>query len=433
MSFSLSVQTHLAFSAGRPVRDEGQERLSGSFADNKDAPIHRWFRYSAGFSGPWAEALLRRDAQRGLTRVLDPFAGCGTTLIAAEQCGIEAWGIDPHPFIARVVAAKLAYRSDPVAFVDLARDVIAVAQGIEPDLTRYAPLIRKCYTDAALQQLDCLRSAIGTVRDSQAALLVWLALVSILRRTSHVGTASWQYLLPNHRKASVRQPFSAFEEAIQAIYSDMLLAHFGGLPAVFQIDDARHCETLPSGYFDYVLTSPPYPNNYDYADATRLEMTFFGEIEHWGELHEHVRKYLMRSCTQHVPEKAVDLAETLARSELAPIRREIEAVCSELGKVRLSRGGKKTYHNMVACYFLDLAQVWESLRRVCASPSRLCFVIGDSAPYGVYVPVVDWLGRLAEASGFRPSAFEKIRDRNIKWKNRKHRVPLCEGRLWVNG
>jgi len=63
----------------------------------------------------------------------------------------------------------------------------------------------------------------------------------------------------------------------------------------------------------------------------------------------------------------------------------------------------------------------------------VCFVIGDSAPYGVYVPVMEWMGRLAASAGFRNYEFEKTRDRNVKWKNRKHRVPLCEGRLWVNG
>jgi hypothetical protein len=26
-----------------------------------------------------------------------------------------------------------------------------------------------------------------------------------------------------------------------------------------------------------------------------------------------------------------------------------------------------------------------------------------------------------------------MRDRNVKWENRKHRVPLVEGRLWVEG
>jgi len=82
---------------------------------------------------------------------------------------------------------------------------------------------------------------------------------------------------------------------------------------------------------------------------------------------------------------------------------------------------------------LDMARVWKALRRVCATPSKVCFVVGDSAPYGVYVPVIAWLGRLAEAAGFESWTFEKTRDRNHKWKNRKHRVPLCEGRLWVRG
>jgi hypothetical protein len=40
---------------------------------------------------------------------------------------------------------------------------------------------------------------------------------------------------------------------------------------------------------------------------------------------------------------------------------------------------------------------------------------------------------LALAAGFESWMFEKLRDRNIKWKNRKHRVPLCEGHLWVRG
>jgi hypothetical protein len=142
---------------------------------------------------------------------------------------------------------------------------------------------------------------------------------------------------------------------------------------------------------------------------------------------------LVRSCSQHVPERAANLDEVLGASELGPIRSELAPICHQLADVRLTKGGKKTYHLMVACYFLDLAKTWHALRRVCASPCKVCFVIGDSAPYGVYVPVHDWLGRLAIAAGFSDFRFEKIRDRNTKWKNRKHRVPLCEGRLWVEG
>lgn len=104
-----------------------------------------------------------------------------------------------------------------------------------------------------------------------------------------------------------------------------------------------------------------------------------------------------------------------------------------LAAVRKTKGGKKTYHLMIACYFRDLALVWQSLRRVCAPRAKVCFVIGDSAPYGVYVPVIPWLAALAQSAGFGSYRFERTRDRNVKWKNRKHRVPLQEGRLWIEG
>lgn len=206
-----------------------------------------------------------------------------------------------------------------------------------------------------------------------------------------------------------------------------------GPSAILISSDARTCDGIPDEWANLVITSPPYANNYDYADATRLEMCFWREIEGWSDLQKAVRQHLIRSCSQHVPEGAVDLEQMLSTPELTAIREEIGEVCKQLACVRRQKGGKKTYHLMVAAYFRDLALVWRALRRVCQRPSRLCFVIGDSAPYGVYVPVMQWLGRLALAAGFSAFTFEKIRDRNVKWKNRKHRVPLCEGRMWVQG
>lgn len=77
--------------------------------------------------------------------------------------------------------------------------------------------------------------------------------------------------------------------------------------------------------------------------------------------------------------------------------------------------------------------MWKALRTLCADNADICFVIGDSAPYGVHVPAERWLAQLAVAQGFNAPRFDKIRDRNMKWKNRKHRVPLQEGNLWLRG
>lgn len=412
--------------------DETVGQNSSTFLDNMRLPVHRWFRYSAGFSAQWVESLI---ATERATRILDPFAGSGTTLIAAEDAGAECYGVESHPFVSRIAKAKLSRRTDPETYRAHAYAVLRRAKQRTGSIDGYPALMHKCYKEKVLADLDKLRT---TVQESDNGLpaseLVWLTLVSILRLTSHVGTANWQYILPNKTKKNASEPFDAFERQIEVFYGDMLVSQSTKGPAAKLVQtDARSCEGVPPGFADLVITSPPYPNNYDYADATRLEMSFMREIEGWGDLQQSVRQYLVRSCSQHVPERAIKLDDVLSAPELSPIRPDMASVCNELAEVRLTKGGKKTYHLMVACYFLDLAKVWQALRRVCGSPSRVCFVVGDSAPYGVYVPVHEWLGRLAIATGFSDFRFERLRDRNTKWKNRKHRVPLCEGRLWVKG
>ena len=65
------------------------------------------------------------------------------------------------------------------------------------------------------------------------------------------------------------------------------------------------------------------------------------EISGWGDLQDKVRRHLLRSCSQHVPEKTVDLTEVLAAPELDPIRGALTDVCNQLGEVRKTKGGKR--------------------------------------------------------------------------------------------
>jgi hypothetical protein len=410
-----------------------RDKTSSSFVDNMRLPVHRWFRYSAGFSAEWVEGVIR--SRDGPVKVFDPFAGAATTLIAAEKVGAECYGVEAHPFVGRVAKAKLAYKTDPASYIRRSKEVFRLAGGLRGQVEGYPPLIRKCFNDQVLEYLDRLRIAwTDTADGSPESELVWLTLVAMLRLVSHAGTAPWQYVLPRKTKKKAMSPTVAFEFISRMIANDMRAAReVRGPHAVLLESDARTCADVPSNFADLVITSPPYANNYDYADATRLEMCFMGEIRGWADLQSTIRHRLIRSCSQHVPDGSVNLEEILAAPELEPITKEITEICNQLGKIRLQRGGKKTYHLMVACYFYDQAKVWRALRRVCKKPSLACFVIGDSAPYGIYVPVIQWTGALAKAAGFQSYDFEKTRDRNVKWKNRKHRVPLCEGRLWVRG
>jgi hypothetical protein len=409
---------------------------TSTFSDNLSLPIHRWFRYSAGFSATWVNTVIMAQKALNRERVLDPFAGSGTTILEAERCGCESMGIEAHPFVARITRAKLKWRSNVRTFEKFAQRTLQYASANPVHLDSLPLLMTKCFPEETLTRLYSLRSAWTQLNDnSPASELTWLVLMSILRECSPAGTAQWQYVLPKKTKATFQDPFKAFSARSLLFAKDMIHRQGEdlGLGASFGQDDARFCKSVADGWANLIISSPPYANNYDYADATRLEMTFAGEIDGWGDLQESVRKYLVRSCSQHVAPISGQTGAIIQEAILKPIRDELTQICLQLETEREHHGGRKTYHTMVAAYFLDMAKVWASLRRASAPGSLVCFVIGDSAPYGIYVPVDRWLGELATAAGFKAYEFEKTRNRNIKWKNRKHRVPLKEGRLWVEG
>jgi hypothetical protein len=400
-------------------------------------PVHRWVRFSAGFSAEWVARVIRDCGLGNDSLVFDPFAGSGTTILAGESVGIRALGIEAHPFVVRVGRAKLGWHSDVGAFHRLSQEIISLAAGGQtPEHHDYPRLIHQCYPPGILRDLDSLRWACEMKADGGlASELCWLALTSILRVCSPVGTSQMELIQPKKRKQNTARPFEAFRGQVSLMCQDMAYAQSAGWQpnGAEVIGDARTCTSVPDCGVDLVITSPPYANNFDYADATRLEMSFWGEVTGWSDLQETVRKHLMRSCVQHVSAEGLQLGRILSARELTAIGTEMEPVCRDLENQRGLHGGKKNYHLMVAAYFLDMSKVWTALRRVCRPGSRVCFVIGDSAPYGVYVPVIEWTGQLALAAGFAAFAFERTRERNVKWQNRKHRVPLCEGRLWVSG
>ena len=413
---------------------------SGAFVDNLSLPVHRWYRYSAGFSADWVRRLVReRRSGTDAYAVLDPFAGVGTTLLACEAEGIRSWGFETHPFIHRIARAKLrGIHTDVSAVRETFTRFVNTLSAMPHDSPEpVPPLLAKCYTRDTLAELLAMRDLYLEEFHTKTpeTELLWLTLTSILRDCSGAGTAQWQYVLPNKRKAGARHPREAFHaKAVEMLQDiDHAQRNSWSSTAVALLTDARAPRRLPRMQADAVITSPPYPNNYDYADATRLEMTFWNEIRGWGDLQGAVRRHLIRSCSQHAAAEKLVLDEVLAEPVLEPIGHELSLACRTLAEVRKTRGGKKHYHTMAAAYFRDLGLVFQALRPLCRPQASLCFVIGDSAPYGVYLDVDTWLGKLAVSAGFKSFSFEKIRDRNIKWKNRKHRVPLKEGRLWIEG
>jgi hypothetical protein len=412
-----------------------KEATSTTFIDNMKLPVHRWFKYTAGFSAEWVKSVIREYAKTD-SMILDPFAGSGTTLVAANELDIPSIGYEKQYFVRRIGCNKLHYDVNFDYLNKIYKTVVNTHHAPYFNFGEQTELLRKCYDIETLKLLFSMKHNFSKIADNSIeSEIIWLALTAILRATSSVGTAQWQYVLPTKTKKNTMAPQEAFLKKTNEIIQDIQLFNAKNIGALASIldHDARDSLSDYQDAFDILITSPPYPNNYDYADATRLEMVFWGDISSWGDLQTKVRHNLIHSCSQHSAAEKLKLQNILNDSLLSPIKEEITDVCRKLEKVRFEHSGKKTYHTMIAAYYRDLAQVFIALRPLMKENAIVCFVIGDSAPYGIYAPADEWLGKLALAAGFTSWRFEKTRDRNVKWKNRKHTVPLKEGRLWIRG
>src|SRR5438093_2034146 len=191
-----------------------------NFLDNLRLPVHRWFRYSAGFSAEWVKWLLAERKGREL-RVLDPFVGSGTTCLACDEMGVESYGLEAHPFVHRVARAKLGYSADPERFLAKAESAFRFARKAKA-ANGYPELIQKCFSPETLDFLDRFRQAVEKEQDgTREAELLWVALVSALRVASEAGTAPWQYVLPGRRKTAPPAPEAALHKAVQMIAVDI--------------------------------------------------------------------------------------------------------------------------------------------------------------------------------------------------------------------
>ena len=240
------------------ISEKIPDAKSTTFADNMRLPIHRWFRYSAGFSAEWVKQLVREHYDENM-RVLDPFAGSGTTLIACDEVGVQSVGYEKHPFVRRVANIKSLYSIDTQEAEKHCVQLLHYRADGTFDYEEQPELLRKCYTEDTLARLTILRNGFLALRDSSPDWdFVWLLITAILRVTSHVGTAQWQYVLPNKRKSNTTSVEIAYRQKMREMIHDLrrFQDEQTSRRSVILDFDARERNEQYENYFDLLITSP---------------------------------------------------------------------------------------------------------------------------------------------------------------------------------
>jgi hypothetical protein len=417
--------------------------LRGTFADNMKASIHRWFRYPAGFSYSLVEEAFKKYIVSKSCIVLDPFVGVGTTCVCAKKYGIPSIGVEAHPLIAWIARVKTYWDFDFKYLKKYVNQILfeinRVIEGSKDiDVTNKPPLLQKCFDKEKLSQLYALKNYSEKISDERVRDIFILALLSTLRRVSKAHTG-WPYILPKKERKKVPDVLQTFQSQLKMMISDLeavVTEDNKKTPADIIMDDARRLSCFIDKEIDFAFTSPPYLNNYDYADRTRLELYFLspfkidGEIintSSWSDLTRQIRSKLIVNVSHQAVE--LGLPEGLLPSFEIPehIREKLIDISERLRREKALHGGHKDYDIMVVAYFNDMFETLKEVYKVMKPDAYYLLVLGDSAPYGVHVPTDVLLAQIALGIGFSSAKIGLLRTRGEKWKSApKHRVPLRE-------
>ena len=134
-----------------------EQDYSATFADNMKMPIHKWYRYTAGFSATWVNQLIKEEKRNGRTRIIDPFAGSGTVLLESEFAEVESYGVESHPYIYRIAKAKLNWNFPAEKFKEETLALLKQAKKKTITKTEFPKLILSCYPLETIQKLEALK------------------------------------------------------------------------------------------------------------------------------------------------------------------------------------------------------------------------------------------------------------------------------------
>lgn len=403
-----------------------------SFQANKNIPIYRWFKYKEGFSSSLVKYFLSKYSSKP-GKILDPFAGVGTTLFAGQEMGWQSYGIELLPVGAFVTQTREAINGiDKEALSKYIKNIWTDLNKLDSYNTHinHISITKDAFPDDTELFLNKYLTFCSSLKDKKIQTILRFAAFAVLEGISYTRKDG-QYLRWDYRskrelsgKQFNKGRILTFKEALNhklnQIVSDLSANKTNSLFDSFESNGHQNfpvnithgscLEELPKledNYFDFIITSPPYCNRYDYTRTYALELIYLGCD------HEFVRnlRQTMLSCTVENKEK-IDYLNQLYVSIQRPgtfekvlniynnsaAMSEVNSVLDELNK--LGKLNNNNIPRMVKNYFLELCFVTFEMARITKS-GGYCVMVNDNVRYGgEEIPVDLILSEFAENFGF---------------------------------
>ena len=344
------------------------ERLARVEWDFQDAAsarsIHSFHSYPAKFIPEIPRAFLDEIQPRKDSLVFDPFCGCGTTLVEAQFAGYKSVGVDLNPIACLV--SRIKTMPLPGGFLEAARRCTIAARQMGTLPLPQIPNLLHWFRNDVSQSLATLRTAIHLIEHEDTRVALEGVFSSIIVKVSNQESDTRYAAV--EKQVSGEQVFIEFMRNAQSLSKALTseLPFVTKPPAqninrsIFEIEP----EDI-SGEVGLVITSPPYPNAYEYWLYHKYRMWWLGYDPLLVKSHE-----------------------IGARAHFFSSRRK----------------DKEDFQT-------QMSHVFSLLRKVMRKGTYCCFVVGDSKIHGRFVDNAQALTNAATLHGFKV-AFRSVRSIN---------------------
>ena len=328
---------------------------------------HGYHRYPAKFIPQIVSRLAEKYTRQG-DLVVDPFGGCGTTLVESKVMGRPSIAVDINPVAVLITEAKIT----PIDPLKIEKGFTTLKNRLETynEKTKVkAPeheRIDYWFKPEEKRRLAFIFSEISRVKNLDSQDFFFCGFSNILKNCSIWLQKSNKPTRDFEKKPS--EPIKTFLKQIKKMLRGNnqlfeLLSEKGYLkiPSKVVCTDARTIPTKDNSV-SLIVTSPPYVTSYEYADLHQLTALW---LEYTKDLSDFRKRFI---GTSYHNKKNLILNSTLA-----------EEIRNQLLNI-----DKKTAEE-VSTYFSEMNQVFIEMKRMLKKGGKTCIVVGNTCLQGVAI------------------------------------------------
>lgn len=388
----LNIFTELKPREDWSFRDVGRSQTT--------AFTHDYHRYPAKFIPQIVNKLIEEYAPGNNQIVLDPFGGCGTTLVESKLHGRKSIGFDINP-VAKLITDTKTNPIDPKLLTIAKEKFIAtykktkLGKGLSHNERVYY-----WFEKGMVRRLDRIYLSILSIDNKDTRRFFLCSFSHILKNCSRwlmksiKPTIDKKKVFPNAQEIFLKHLNSMIKKN-EVFFNELKNKGNLKVSAKMYIQDSTKRSNLSNNSIDLIVTSPPYVTSYEYADLHQLSLLWFGDdkinFKNWnghGDEFKYFRKKFIGSAYKTTDYR--DFGSNIAEE----IVNNMEVKDRPLSK-------------SIAGYFVDMKHAFTEMYRVLKPGKQICLIIGNTEINGIPILNAEVATEQLYKIGFRHFDFIK--------------------------